>query len=411
MPGDGTKLGTTTHNPPPARLLDLTRLIRRAGKVLTGVDQVEAAYLRALLHDDVPLFGLIRSRLGYILLDRAGLDALCPVLMGNPADVRQGQILRLARSHAIARVPPILLTRMLRRALPRRVAYVNVGHSNLTQRVLGALRAVDAHIAVMIHDVIPLEFPDYQRDGTVPAFAAMIARVGAAADLVIYNSNDTKRKAEAQWRAPPASIVSHLGTKTTSPAPDEIPKGTLMRPPFFICIGTIEPRKNHAFLLDVWAEMGPDAPGLIIAGGRGWKNEAVFARLDALPPDGPVREVAGLSDGALAALMGSVRRCPVCHPRRRVRNACRRGCGAGCSCDCERSSRFAGNSGRYSHLRKRFRSLSLDRGNKRVVRWLAERTEADAFYSCDVGCTFQDCVKVDLIGARRSRQAAGRGRN
>lgn len=303
MPGDGTKLGTTTHNPPPARLLDLTRLIRRAGKVLTGVDQVEAAYLRALLHDDVPLFGLIRSRLGYILLDRAGLDALCPVLMGNPADVRQGQILRLARSHAIARVPPILLTRMLRRALPRRVAYVNVGHSNLTQRVLGALRAVDAHIAVMIHDVIPLEFPDYQRDGTVPAFAAMIARVGAAADLVIYNSNDTKRKAEAQWRAPPASIVSHLGTKTTSPAPDEIPKGTLMRPPFFICIGTIEPRKNHAFLLDVWAEMGPDAPGLIIAGGRGWKNEAVFARLDALPPDGPVREVAGLSDGALAALM------------------------------------------------------------------------------------------------------------
>lgn len=303
MPGDGTKLGTTTHNPPPARLLDLTRLIRRAGKVLTGVDQVEAAYLRALLHDDVPLFGLIRSRLGYILLDRAGLDALCPVLTGNPADVRQGQILRLARRHAIARVPPILLTRMLRRALPRRVAYVNVGHSNLTQRVLGALRAVDAHIAVMIHDVIPLEFPDYQRDGTVPAFAAMIARVGAAADLVIYNSNDTKRKAEAQWRAPPVSIVSHLGTKTTSPAPDEIPKGTLMRPPFFICIGTIEPRKNHAFLLDVWAEMGPDAPGLIIAGGRGWKNEAVFARLDALPPDGPVREVAGLSDGALAALM------------------------------------------------------------------------------------------------------------
>lgn len=303
MPGDGTKLGTTTHNPPPARLLDLTRLIRRAGTVLTGVDQVEAAYLRALLHDDVPLFGLIRSRLGYILLDRAGLDALCPVLTGNPADVRQGQILRLARRHAIARVPPILLTRMLRRALPRRVAYVNVGHSNLTQRVLGALRAVDAHIAVMIHDVIPLEFPDYQRDGTVPAFAAMIARVGAAADLVIYNSNDTKRKAEAQWRAPPVSIVSHLGTKTTSPAPDEIPKGTLMRPPFFICIGTIEPRKNHAFLLDVWAEMGPDAPGLIIAGGRGWKNEAVFARLDALSPDGPVREVAGLSDGALAALM------------------------------------------------------------------------------------------------------------
>ena len=49
--------------------------------------------------------------------------------------------------------------------------------------------------------------------------------------------------------------------------------------------------------------MGPDAPTLIIAGSRGWKNEDVFARLDALPTNGPVREVSGLSDGALAALI------------------------------------------------------------------------------------------------------------
>ncbi|MEL6617406.1 MAG: glycosyltransferase, partial [Pseudomonadota bacterium] len=39
------------------------------------------------------------------------------------------------------------------------------------------------------------------------------------------------------------------------------------------------------------------------AGSRGWKNEDVFARLDRLPPDAPVQEVSGLSDGALAALV------------------------------------------------------------------------------------------------------------
>ena len=68
-------------------------------------------------------------------------------------------------------------------------------------------------------------------------------------------------------------------------------------------VGTIEPRKNHALLLDVWEKLGPDAPMLLICGGRGWNNSEVFVRLDALGPHARVRELPGLSDGALAALV------------------------------------------------------------------------------------------------------------
>ena len=50
MPGAGTR-AAVTKNSPPARCLDITRLIRRAGRVMTGVDRVEFAYLRALLAD------------------------------------------------------------------------------------------------------------------------------------------------------------------------------------------------------------------------------------------------------------------------------------------------------------------------------------------------------------------------
>ena len=281
--------------------------MRRAGRVLTGVDRVELAYLRALLADERPVFGLIRSRLGYILLDQPGLAGLLPFLsgpvVGMPAEDAQRETWRHARRLAIARVPPVLLAAMLRRGLPAGLAYLNVGHSNLTHRVLSALRRLDARIAVMIHDVIPLDFPAFQRAGTVQPFAQMIDRVGAFADLVIYNSEHTRQRAEAHFADPPASIVSHLGTEVMVSAPEEVPPGLPIKGPFFVCVGTIEPRKNHAFLLDLWDEMGADAPGLIIAGGRGWNNDAVFARLDVLPPDGPVREVAGLSDGALAALV------------------------------------------------------------------------------------------------------------
>ncbi|WP_299746455.1 glycosyltransferase [uncultured Tateyamaria sp.] len=307
MHGDGIKLATTTHNRPNARLLDLTRLMRRAGRVLTGVDRVELAYLRALQDAPEPLYGLIRSRLGYILLDPNGIASVTHILSGpdgTPPDQQNKVAWRLARRNAIGRVPPFGLPRMLRRHLPVGTSYLNTGHSNLTERVLHTLKAAGIPIAIFVHDVIPIEFPQYQREGTVGPFTAMIARVGTYADTVIYNSEDTKRRTEALFPGRvPAPIVAHLGTDFVAARFDELPDGLPPAPPYFVVIGTIEPRKNHAFLLDLWDAMGADAPTLVIAGSRGWKNDDVFARLDALPPDGGIREVSGLSDGALSALV------------------------------------------------------------------------------------------------------------
>ena len=72
---------------------------------------------------------------------------------------------------------------------------------------------------------------------------------------------------------------------------------------YFVVVGTIEPRKNHAFLLDIWEDLGANAPTLLICGSRGWNNDAVFARLDALPADSPIRELPDLNDAALAYVM------------------------------------------------------------------------------------------------------------
>ena len=306
-------------NNPPARLLDLTRLVRRAGRVLTGVDRVEMAYLRRLVADDVPAFGLVRTSLGYVLFDRAGMGALAQRLDGSVSwstpDLRsrlargQTAVQRAAqtdvRKLAIARTLPRGLGAMLRRHLPQGTTYLNTGHSNLTDRVLQAAQGLGGRIGVFVPDVIPLEFPQFQRPETVEPFRAKMRRVQACADVIICNSADTLDRAGrlmAQWGPVPEGIVAHLGTDLSIPQPDLLPDDLPPAGPYFVSVGTIEPRKNHALLLDVWDAMGAEAPTLVICGARGWNNAAVFARLDSRT-DTRVIERAGLSDGAVAALL------------------------------------------------------------------------------------------------------------
>lgn len=304
----------------PARLLDLTRSLRRAARGATGIDRVERAYLDRFLQDDVPVFGLMRTAFGYVVLDRAGMQAFADRLEGRApwgaADLAsrlprgRNQSLMQAetavRRLSVARSLPLRLRPMLQRLLPGGFDYYNVGHSNLTERVLVSVKSASGQVHVLIHDVIPLELPQLQRDGTVRPFREKVQRVRRLADRIIYNSQDTRARSEAVmagWGPVPYGIVAHLGTIRPIPDPRAVPAGVRPEQPYFITVGTIEPRKNHGFLLDLWEEMGSAAPPLIICGSRGWKNDAVFERLDNLPADSPVTEVSGLNDAALAALV------------------------------------------------------------------------------------------------------------
>lgn len=294
---------------PPARCLDLTRLISRLGRgPHTGIDRVELAYLRALLADPVPLFLLVRTWLGYLLLDQAGAEAVLNWIEGRArwgkVDLL-GQLQRKAhpmrrraeadlRRLAVGRAPANRLARLVRRATPEGTCYVNVGHTNLTGETL----APWDRRAVMVHDMIPLDHPEFQRPGTVDVFEARMRSVARHADLVICNSAVTEgdvRRWFGNWGRVPETVVAHLGVDLA-----EAKSSTAGRN--FLVLGTIEPRKNHALLLDVWEALAGELPmdkmpGLRIIGTRGWNNAAVFERLDKKPPF--VDELGGLSDAAL----------------------------------------------------------------------------------------------------------------
>jgi glycosyltransferase involved in cell wall biosynthesis len=87
------------------------------------------------------------------------------------------------------------------------------------------------------------------------------------------------------------------------PAPDR---------PTFVTLSTIEARKNHLMLLQLWSRlidrMGGGAPRLLIIGQRGWEADRVFELLDHDEKlRGHVIELNRCSDQELAAHLASAR--------------------------------------------------------------------------------------------------------
>ena len=197
--------------------------------------------------------------------------------------------------------------------LPASDLYFNVGHTGLADaRVLTELRDRGIAPVVFLHDLIPITHPEFCRPGDRDKHRERVLNTLRTASRIIVNSQYTADElaafaAREGVTAPPIHAV-HLGLEPTflTPLTAATPR------PYFVHIGTIEARKNLAFLLTIWRRlaerMGDAAPQLVLVGRYGWENEAVLDHLERSPAlRGLVHQAADLPDSALATLMASAR--------------------------------------------------------------------------------------------------------
>ncbi|MEQ8365319.1 MAG: glycosyltransferase [Roseicyclus sp.] len=281
--------------------LDVTRLVSRIGLgPMTGIDRVELAYLVHLttLGDPDTRF-VTRTTRGFLLLDHVGGRILADLARGEREPGRADAMSRLAgrgarprhrveatlRSVAVGRCTKWGLHGLLTRSKGP-VTYINTGHSNLSDRVLAAFSSRPlTQVAVLVHDLIPLTHPQFVVPDQPAIFAGRIDRVRRHADLVICNSAATKAGLVAHWggNGPhPALAVAHLGVDLLPKADAERDRGHI------VMLGTIEPRKNHALMLDVWEALAreipaTDLPQLHIIGRPGWRMDDIMARVRTHP--------------------------------------------------------------------------------------------------------------------------------
>ena len=145
---------------------------------------------------------------------------------------------------------------------------------------------------VTVHDLSFLRFPGAFRRANRAYLTALTTLSARRAARVIVGAESTKRDVVELCRVPAERVVTVpygvTGAFTPAdPAAAEAFRAAKGLPDRFILfLGTLEPRKNIARLIEAYARLRQRAAGgvpkLVIAGGKGWHYENLFAEVTRL---------------------------------------------------------------------------------------------------------------------------------
>jgi glycosyltransferase involved in cell wall biosynthesis len=288
---------------------DVTRLIRRHVGVIhhTGIDRVNLQYARWVYEQGG---GLCLRRGGEIKqLSRGAWSSL--LLGENQPGNLPGKLRH--------RLYLLLRSLIFRRSIPRRSTILISTHSWLAhENTWRWLQKRECEAVVFLHDLIPIQFPEYSHPREKSLHERRLEHTLRHSRGIIVNSRCTEsavRNHAARMDLPvPPILVAPLGHQL----PRRVQAPKQIKRPYFIILGTIEPRKNHLLLLTLWRELvkrhGEATPRLVIIGRRGWECEQVvdlLERCETIQPylieknNASDDEVVSLLSGACALLMPS----------------------------------------------------------------------------------------------------------
>ena len=174
----------------------------------------------------------------------------------------------------------ILLPRSLRRM------DLDVWHSPMT--VIPPRTGARKTVAT-VHDIAFLLYPEIQPPSYRKYWTRWTREACQRADRVIAVSESTRRDLIEHFPVDPSKIA--VVQEASDPFMAETASGSEVHrvvkerdlpPRFLLFVGTLEPRKNLPFLLDVYDEAdrrGIHLPPLIVAGGKGWLQPGMEERI------------------------------------------------------------------------------------------------------------------------------------
>lgn len=237
---------------------------------------------------------------------KAGIGRYTRQLLGALAarDDLEFRVFYCARDSAAARMPHLPPSARVR-ALPLSDRVTNaiwhrarlpipvellLGRFDLFHSPDFTLPPVSAPAVLTVHDLAFLTVPDCAYPTLRTYLERTVPRSARNADHIIAVSQSTRRDVINRFGIAPEKVTTVYEAAGPEFYPESAEQTALsllevgISRPFILAVGTLEPRKNYARLLDAYArvlERGAHQD-LIVAGGPGWMFQPVLDRIDSL---------------------------------------------------------------------------------------------------------------------------------
>jgi alpha-1,3-rhamnosyl/mannosyltransferase len=157
--------------------------------------------------------------------------------------------------------------------------------------------ALCRHSAVVVHDLSYIHSTATMTSRLRTFLARKVPASMARSDLVFTPSATIRKELLDEYRLDPARVIVASPAADGSAyfprsAPQCVPvldEYSLRWRKFILFVGTIEPRKNIERLLDAYGRLSADLRAdfpLVLAGGKGWVDDAIYRKLQDLRREG-----------------------------------------------------------------------------------------------------------------------------
>jgi glycosyltransferase involved in cell wall biosynthesis len=172
------------------------------------------------------------------------------------------------------------------------------------------LHGAKRHI-ITVHDLTFLRYPQYLTSAARRYYNGHIEQAVRQADHILADSSSTKEDLVIMLNVPPEKITVHmLGVDARfRPIPESLlavwAKQLRLPQNYILFVGTLEPRKNIAGMLEAYRILIgrlPDVPHLLLVGKGGWLFEKTLEQVQAMKLGSKVIWRDNIGDDALPAV-------------------------------------------------------------------------------------------------------------
>ena len=165
--------------------------------------------------------------------------------------------------------------------------FINIADGKQHYKLIKSAKLTPVYV---IHDIIPIEYPEYTYgDQNRHHLERLITAFDLKAKIIAISEHVKSKIITVANSLGYQNIdiyVNNNGVDNKFINKNKIAFSKSPKKNQFIYLSTIEPRKNHALLLNIWRKMidninsSTNIPKLVIIGRRGWNSQLIFDMLD-----------------------------------------------------------------------------------------------------------------------------------